>query len=256
MVGMSKAKPELKPLPKRFYAAATVQQNAQEFGIHLDGKPIKTPQQKLLQTSSQSLAQKIAAEWEAQAESINTDTMPLTRLLTITLDRVGEDRAALLTDIAGYCDTDLLFYREPTVIGQGGGGDIGAAAHELALLQQKHFTPILDWCDKTYGMVFRLAEGVMPVVQPPETLARLQEVFAATSDAELAALAMLVPLLGSALLALAVWNGAIDIEEALIAARLDEAVQAKHWGEDPELVAKWADKCRDARAAAFFLTAN
>lgn len=249
MVSMSSAKPEPKPLLKRFYTAANLQQNADGFCITLDGRPIKTPQQKLLHTKSEKLAQHICAEWNAQEEHINSDAMPLTRLLNIALDRVAEDRPALLEDIARYCDTDLLFYREP----QATKND---AARELALLQQKHFTPILDWCSKTHGVTFALARGVMPISQPPATLQKLCSIFANANDHELAALAMMVPLLGSALIALALWQRTITVEEALVAARLDESVQAKYWGEDAEVAANWSAKARDIRASAFFLTDN
>lgn len=248
MIGMSKAKPESKALPKRFYAAASVQQNADIFCITLDGKIIKTPRQKLLQTSSQQLATAIAAEWDVQGDVIDTDSMPLTRLLNLSLDRAAEDRAAWLSDIVNYGDTDLLYYREPPSDSQ--------ASRELQLLQQKYFTPILEWCRDTYGLHFLLTEGVMPVAQPPESLTTLGAVFATATDHELAGLAMMVPLLGSALLALAIWKGGVTLEEALIAARIDESVQAKYWGEDAEAAAKWAGKARDIRAAAFFLTCN
>ena len=71
---MSKAKAENRPLPKRFYAAAKLQQHDDGFAITLDGKIIRTPQQKMLHTKSKTLAQQIAAEWDAQAEHINADT--------------------------------------------------------------------------------------------------------------------------------------------------------------------------------------
>lgn len=247
MVSDSKAKPEPKALPKRFYAAANLQQYEGSFCITLDGKMVKTPQQKLLHCASQQLAQQICAEWNAQNEFVDADTMPLTRLLNITLDRVGEDRIALLEDIARYCETDLLYYREPNAAAND-------AARELNLLQQKHFTPILDWCSRIYGVTFMLAEGVMPVSQPEETLQKLCSIFAKANDHELAALAMVVPLLGSALMALALWKESITLEEALTAARLDETVQAKHWGEDEEQREGWTAKVRDITAAAFFLT--
>jgi chaperone required for assembly of F1-ATPase len=63
----------------------------------------------------------------------------------------------------------------------------------------------------------------------------------------------MVPILGSALLALAVWKRAITVEEALIAARLDEAVQEAQWGVAPEAAQKWDAKCAEVRAAEFFL---
>lgn len=240
MVSMSKAKPEPRPLPKRFYAAAMVQQNGAAFCIALDGKTVRTPRGKLLHCASQQLAQQICEEWEAQREIIDSDAMPLTRLLTIALDRVGDDRAALLDDIARYCETDLLYYRD--------------GKNDLALLQYQHFTPVLDWCSKTYAVRFHLTEGVMPIAQEAATLEKLRSIFAESNDHELAALAMMVPLLGSALLALALWKGAIDVEAALTAARLDETFQAQKWGEDADTAAKWAAKARDIRASAFFLT--
>lgn len=253
MVTMSKAAMEKKPLPKRFYAAAKVQHNDGHYGITLDGKNIRTPQGKLLQCASQQLARHIAEEWAAQQDVIDTDSMPLTRLLNIALDRVPTDRAALLNDIAGYGETDLLFYHAPqsadTPI-------LDSAASELAALQHEHFSPVLAWAQATHGLHFHLTAGVMPIAQPAESLAHLQQLFSESNDHALAALAMMVPLLGSALLTLAVWHGALDVETALIAARLDETVQQRHWGEDPATAAAWAAKCRDVRACAFFLTCN
>lgn len=251
MVGMSKAKMEPKALPRKFYAAAECVPHEEGFALTLDGKLLRTPQQKLLHCASQQFMQQIADEWNAQKDVIDTDAMPLTRLLNIALDRVPPDRDALLADIANYGETDLLFYRAPM------GGDAlikDVAAAELGALQRQHFTPVLDWASAQHKMQFTLTEGVMPVTQPEASQQTLNRLFAAASDHELAALAMMVPLLGSALLALAVWKEQITIDNALVAARLDETVQAKHWGEDPETSTKWNAKARDIRAAAFFLT--
>ena len=247
---MSKAKAENRPLPKRFYAAAAVQQTADGFAITLDEKPVRTPQQNMLQTPSRTLAERIAAEWHAQQELIDTDTMPLTRLLNITLDRVGIDRAALLNDIAGYGETDLLCYRMPDAPSA---LPIPSRAGELRALQMQHFDSILAWAEQEYGITLVVTDGVIPVPQPAASLAKLSELFAAANDHELAALALMVPILGSALLTLAVWKEFISIDAALVAAHLDEAVQQEQWGEAPEAASKWEAKCRDVKAAAFFL---
>ncbi|MFZ4540762.1 MAG: ATP12 family chaperone protein [Rickettsiales bacterium] len=250
MVGMSKAKAENRPLPKRFYAAASMVQHDGNFAITLDGKFVRTPQQQLLQTSTLELAQYIVAEWEAQQEFIDTDTMPLTRLLNIALDRVAMDRDALLIDITGYGETDLLCYRAPL---ENTALPIASSHDILRAKQVQHFDPILDWAHKKHGMEFVVTDGLMPVLQPEQTMQKIATLFAAATDHQLAALAMLVPLLGSALLVLAVWEGVITIEAALVAARLDEAMQGEQWGEDVEVAAKWSTKMRDARAAAVFL---
>lgn len=253
MVGMSKAKAENRPLPKRFYAAANVAVHEGGFSITLDGKNIRTPQGKLLHTHSSDMAQQIVAEWEAQAQHIDTGTMPLTRLLNIALDRVAIDREALLADVAGYAQTDLLCYRAPMEEHALG---LPSANQKLRLLQLQHFDPILAWADETFGLRFICTDGLLPVAQPEATLREAETLFAAANHHELAALALITPILGSALLVLAMWKGRISAEEALAAAHLDEHVHAMQWGDDHEVVAKWAAKCRDVKAAAFFLAAH
>ncbi len=252
MVGMSKAKAEKKPLPRRFYAAANAVRHDAGFVVQLDGKNVRTPMQQLLHTTSEKLAQQIAAEWGAQKDLIDTDTMPLTRLLNIALDRVEGDRAALLADIANYIETDLLFYRASVT---DAALPIASEHAKLRALQLQHFDPVLEWVAHVYAAAFRLTDGLMPVPQPEDSVHKIAALFAAANDHELAALAMLVPILGSALLTLAVWKHFRSIEEALAAAHLDETVQADAWGQDAEVTAKWAGKCRDAKAAAMFLAA-
>jgi chaperone required for assembly of F1-ATPase len=253
MVEMSKAKMENRALPKRFYQRVAFDAIQEEFVITLDGKTIRTTQQKLLRCASQQLAQQIAAEWEAQGEHINTDTMPLTRLLNIALDRVEMDRDVLLADMVRYAETDLLCYRAPIA---DAGLPIDSHSEELRALQVQHFEPILRWVEVQHGAAFVVTQGLMPMPQPAASVQKIAAAFAAANDHELAALSLMVPILGSALLALAIWHQHIHVEQALIACRLDEAVQAKHWGEDAEVASTWAAKMRDVRAAAIFLHAH
>lgn len=235
--------------PKRFYAAVDVQQNGDAFCIVLDGRNVRTPAGNLLACDSRALAEAIANEWRGQKETILTETMPLTRLLHVALDRVAQDRDALLQEIIRYGETDLVCYRVALTPGTN-----DEVQREIAAQQTHYFTPVLEWVKKAHGLEFEVTDGLMPVQQPEATLAILSELFAAADDDALAALSMLVPLLGSALLTLAVWQGEMDIEDALVAARIDEAAQEKKCGIDAEAAAKWAAKCFDARACAFFLT--
>lgn len=261
MVGMSKAKAENRPLPKRFYAAVEVQQNGGSFVITLDGKMVRTPKGNLLHCASQQLAQQLVAEWEAQVAVIDADVMPLTRLLNIALDRVELDREALLADIVGYAETDLVCYRAPmepalhdsTAYGVGFLPSVDAT---LRGLQVQHFDPVLVWAASHHGIRMVVTEGLMPVPQPAASVQKIAALFAAANMHELAALALMVPILGSALLVLALWQGKITVEEALVAAWLDESVQAERWGEDAEVRDKWNAKARDVRVAAIFLAAH
>src|SRR6185312_604337 len=66
-------------LRKRFYTAATVGEGEGAFAILLDGKPVRTPARRTLAAPTRALAEKIAAEWNAQANVIDPGAMPLTR---------------------------------------------------------------------------------------------------------------------------------------------------------------------------------
>src|SRR5882724_2627395 len=85
------------PYRKRFYAGAGVAGADGGFAILLDGKPIKTPSGRQLIAPRREIADAIAAEWNAQVETINPLTMPLTRFA----NSVGEgvvDRVEMVAD--------------------------------------------------------------------------------------------------------------------------------------------------------------
>lgn len=239
---MSKAKMENRALPKRFYLEAMAAPSGDSWAILLDGKAVKTPAKNPLLLRSKALADAIAAEWRAQQNVIDADAMPLTRLASIHRDRAATDRAAWITDLQRYAETDLVCYHAPD--------------QELGRSQHAAFMPLIDWVAVTFGMEFVVTDGIMPIVQPASTLANVRVVLEQASDAELTALAMMIPLLGSVVIALAMWKERITVEQALKAARLDEDFHAKKWGEDAEAVASWSAKQNDIRAAAFFLTCN
>ncbi len=233
MVSDSKARAENRQHPKRFYKAATTENGR----ILLDGRELKTQARKPMVIASPALAEAVAAEWNNVATHINPDRMPLTRLVNITLDRAGADRAALIRTIVEYASTDLLCYRAP----------------ELAQRQAKLFDPVLQWA-AGQGILLTTTEFVMPIDQPAASLNAASALLEQATDAEITALAMMVPLLGSAILALAVWKGEVAVEAALEMARLDETQQAEQWGVDAESEAAWGYKQADIRASAFFLT--
>ncbi|PZP85064.1 MAG: ATPase [Azospirillum brasilense] len=224
---MSKAKMENRALPKRFYREAAVQQNGAAWHITLDGRVLKTPAKQPLLLRSKILAEAIAAEWDAQVECIQSEAMPLMRLASITIDRVPQDRAALIDEIVRYAGTDLLCYPAPT-------------SEELGKRQRAAYEPVLAWARQTLGMDFVSTESIMPVAQPEETLQRMRALVSQASDAQLAALAMI----------------RVDVEQALVTARIDENYHAEQWGADEEAAAAWAAKEKDIRATAFFLTCN
>ena len=69
-----------KALPRRFYSEVTTGPTEGGFGILLDGKPVRTPAKLPLVVPTPALAEALAAEWRAQGDLVEPDTMPMTRL--------------------------------------------------------------------------------------------------------------------------------------------------------------------------------
>jgi chaperone required for assembly of F1-ATPase len=222
---------------KRFYKAAGVGEGR---AILLDGRPVKTPGRRALAAPTDALAEAIADEWNAQEDLIDPRSMPLTGLANAAIDRVAPDAPAFARGLAAYGESDLLCYRAE--------GPAPLAARQSAL-----WDPLLAWAQQRYDAVFEIATGVIHMKQPPDTLARLRATLALRDPFQLAGLSPLVTISGSLLIALALAEGAIGLDEAWAAASLDEAWQIEQWGEDAEAVAALAGRRRDFAAAARFL---
>jgi chaperone required for assembly of F1-ATPase len=89
--------------------------------------------------------------------------------------------------------------------------------------------------------------------QPERTVEQLGRAVAARDPFELAALAPLVTISGSLIVALALVEREIDLEAAWTAATVDEAWQTEQWGEDSEAALALANRRSEFEAAARFL---
>ena len=112
--------------------------------------------------------------------------------------------------------------------------------------QAERWDPILAWARSRYRVAFEIASGVMHKRQPDVTVERLRQAVLARDAFALAGLSHLVTVSGSLLIALALADGAIDLETAWAAATLDEEWQIETWGADAE-----AEKALAARLADF-----
>ena len=231
------------PLPKRFYKTASVAPVENGFAVHLDGKPVRTPGKALLTLPTEPAAALVADEFNAQEEVINPVTMPVMRLVNTAIDGVANDPQAVLEDILRFASSDLLCYR-------------AEAPQGLVDRQNQHWDPVLDWARATLGARFNLAEGIVHVEQPRESIAVLGAHLARRADPpRLAAIHVMTSLTGSGLLALAVDFGELDAEAAWAAAHVDEDWQIEHWGQDAEAVARRSARKRDMMAAVDLLGA-
>jgi len=231
------------PLPKRFYEAADVAKGADGFDIRLDGKLVRTPGRNLLSMPTEAAARLVADEFAAQGETIDPVTMPVTRLVNTAVDGVALDPQAVLEDILRFASSDLLCYRAD-------------APEGLVARQNERWDPVLDWARSALGARFVLAEGVMHVDQPRESIGALGVHLRQRDTAlQLASIHVMTSITGSALLALAVEAGAITPEEGWFAAHVDEDWQVRLWGVDEEAMNRRAARRREFDAAALILAA-
>jgi chaperone required for assembly of F1-ATPase len=229
------------PQRKRFYAAAGVIEAGGGFAVALDGKPTRTPSGKIVAAPSRAIAEAMAAEWEAQKQTIDPLTMPVTRFANSVVDAVIDRVTLVRDDIAKYFHSDLLFYR---------------AGHPEVLVarEAEHWDPVLFWAADTLGAHFILAEGIMHISQPEQAVAAARD--ALPNDPwSVAALHVVTTLTGSALLALALHGGARAPDQVWAAAHVDEDFNAEQWGKDEEVLARRAARKLDFDAAVAILSA-
>lgn len=221
---------------KRFYKEVAVADRA----ILLDGKPVRTPARAELILPTAALADAVAAEWRSQEEDIDPRTMRLTGLSNAAIDRVAPDLAAFARPLAAYAESDLLCYRAD-------------APPELIARQAEAWDPLLDWAGRRFDVRFTVTSGIVHAPQPAATIARLGQALAVYDAFHLAALAPIVTIGGSLVVALALAEDEVDPDSAFDLTHLDELWQARRWGEDRLALEARAVRKRDFMAAAQLL---
>lgn len=221
--------------PKRFYKQASVVPVDDGYTIELDGRPIKTPAKAALRLPSEALADAIADEWAAQGETLDLQAMMLTRLANVAIDRTPESRTDLAEELQRYAGTDVTCY-------------LADAPTELRDRQEKAWSPWREWAGRELGVVLVPVIGLMASPQPQASLDAVKAHALGLDDFRLTALTWACSLFGSAVLALAVEQGALTAQDALKASVVDEDWQIEQWGEDAEAQQVRAARGRDAAA--------
>jgi chaperone required for assembly of F1-ATPase len=206
---------------KRVWTKTGVAEGQAGFEVTLDGRPIRTPSKTALVLPTRALADMIAAEWDAQEDTIDPTTMPATRMANSTIDKVVPQRPEVEAHLAGYGETDLLCYRAD--------GPDGLVARQADI-----WDPILDWIATTHGARLVITQGVIPKAQNPECLQALAQPMNGFTDFELTGFHDLVTLSGSLVLGYAAALSQDTPESIWEASRVDELWQIEQWGQDDE----------------------
>jgi chaperone required for assembly of F1-ATPase len=225
-----------RPLPKRFYNRAEVVPVEGAYALRLDGRTVRTPGRVEVAVPAKALADRLAAEWDAQREHIDPTTMPLTRLVNSALEGGKKVKPVLRAEVMRYAANDLLLYRADS-------------PQSLVEEQEASWDTVLVALARHFGVTFQPTIGVMYHSQPAATLAKLNEGLEGVSLIGLTALTSIAGLTGSGLLALALRHKLIAPETAWLAAHVDEDFNISLWGEDGEALARRAARKTEFDAA-------
>jgi chaperone required for assembly of F1-ATPase len=226
----------------RFYTDVSVVSHSQGFTVLLDGKPIHTPAGAELLLPTPALADAVAEEWRAQGEKVRPETMFLTKLANTAIDRIAVHRRTVIAQIVSFARSDVLCYR-------------AEGPEALVALQRRVWDPILDWARERYGVILLCGAGIGFVEQQQESLDALERAIDDYDSFALSGLQAAAALLGSAVIALALAEQKLSVQEAFAAAELDENFQADQWGRDFEAEKRRANNQAELEAIDRFLRA-
>lgn len=225
---------------KRVYKTVAVTAEDGVYGVALDGRPLHTPSRTKLEHSAKALVEAVAEEWDAQKELIDPASMPMTKLLNTSLDRIAPNTVAVIDGLMSYADADLLCYR-------------AERPSSLIERQAKVWQPILDELNAKRGISLTICSGLMPHKQTEETIAAITTAIESYGLMELTAFQAAASLTGSLVLGLALVDGHLSGAEIAAAAYLDETWQMEKWGEDKEALERKAQLEAEVLAVERFL---
>lgn len=217
------------------------------FAVLLDGRPVRTPDKSLMAAPTEKLAALVAAEWDAQGDTVIAASMPLTQLLTTTIDRKAL-RAQIEAEMMPYLNGDLLCYRadEPEA---------------LVAEQDMLWNPWLDWFAYRYGVSLLTTNTLVRLDQPDAAHTAVRAAVSAMDDHMFTAMHTAVSMTGSMVLGLALTQGAITPEDAMRAALCEEFFYERihdleRHGLDPIEEKRRASLARDLAAVRDYITAT
>jgi chaperone required for assembly of F1-ATPase len=228
----------------RFWQIAECVPDDGAWSVRLDAKPLHIPGGVRLRLPTAALGDAVAAEWQAaggaKGGQTSYDDLPLTRLSGTWQERVDPDPEPTALGICRYGETDLLCYR-------------AATPEALVHRESEAWDPWLGWLLRTHGAALRVTTGVLHIAQDADALAALAAAVEAQPTPVLAALGVAVPALGSAVLGLAMAEGALAPDVAYDLSVLDDTYQAELWGHDAEAQARAARVRADVLLAGRFI---
>ena len=225
---------------KKFYKLAEAGTAPGGFVVRLDGKMLKTPLKNNLIFPTQSLADAIAVEWNAQGTILVPEKMPLTQLANTMLDKSsGADRAILNAELLKYAASDLICYFAPHPA-------------DIVKRQETQWLPLVAWMQETHGVELQVVRGIQYINQSDAYLAKMNQIITALDPLAFTVMQAVTGIASSVVIGLAFAQARLDAKGAYDAACVDEEYQLYKWGEDALARQKLAITLAELEAIALF----
>ncbi|KAJ7970718.1 ATP synthase mitochondrial F1 complex assembly factor 2-like [Quillaja saponaria] len=209
---------------KRFYKQVTAREadDGNGWSVMLDYRTLKTPSKRPLKLPTPALAKAIAAEWEyQQTDGIRPFTMPLMKLACTAMERVPLTRPKIIEHLMKKFNQDLVFCRAPD------DNDLTSNVHDH---QVEKIDPLLHWLDSEFGFKPVVYSSFFGGKQQDGLVQAMENLLKKTDDCELAAIDALAASAHSLVIAVGIFRGKLQIEEAIKLIRLEEDLQVDKWG--------------------------
>ena len=208
---------------KKFYKEASAVKKDEGYCITLDGKTIKTPAGNLLAMPSETLANKIVAEWDCvkEGEEIIPESMGYMKMASTAIDKVIPHTAEVCRNLMPFAMNDLLCYRS--------GDNL-----DLRTMQDGAWDKWVAWAKKFADIDLIIGEGIIPIDQSPSVKVSAMLKLQNYDGFKLTVMADLTSIYGSFVLALSAVEGKISMQDAYDISRVDELYQIQKWGVDDE----------------------
>lgn len=209
---------------KRFYKQVTTRQadDGNGWTVMLDYRTLKTPSKKPLKLPTLALAKAIAAEWEyQQTDGIRPFMMPLMKLACTALERVPLTRLKIIEQLLKKFHQDLVFCRAPE------DNDLTKGVYER---QVEKLDPLLDWVESEFSFKPVVYSSFFGGKQADGLLNAFESFLKKTDDCELAGIDAIASAAHSLTIAVGIFRGKLQIEEAIELIRLEEDLQVDKWG--------------------------
>ncbi|XAR58247.1 hypothetical protein NMG60_11026663 [Bertholletia excelsa] len=209
---------------KRFYEQVKTREADDGIGwtVMLDYRTLKTPSKRPLKCPTLALAKAIAAEWEyQQTDGIRPFTMPLMKLACTALERVPLTRPKIIENLMKKFHQDLVFCRAP---------DDSDLTSDVFKKQVEKIDPLLAWVESEFGFKPVIHSSFFGGKQEEGLVNAVESLLKKANDSELAAIDAIAAAGHSLVIAIGIFHGKLQIEEAIELIRLEEDYQVDRWG--------------------------